>query len=292
MTSWRVADLLEYSGDVRSSRGRLMAGEQEIVLAETAAILFGTNVTISTGAIALAAKFSTCLVVCDWRGRPLAVSSGFSANSRVAARHRSQAELSLPRRKNAWMRIVRAKISGQASNLALRNSHVSSKLSHLERDVRSGDPQNLEAQAARMYWSRMFDTPGFSRVPGGSDGANSLLDYGYAVVRALVIRSIVASGLIPALGIWHSNRANAFVLADDLLEPFRPAVDHVVRRLPGDAWLSDPGIKKEIVSVLRHVMAPGADTVQTEVARLAQQLGRYAEGQVEVLNVPRWEAPN
>ena len=99
----------------------------------------------------------------------------------------------------------------------------------LARKVRSGDPENVEAQAARRYWKTLFGK-GFSRDQN-ADGANALLNYGYTVLRAIVARAICASGLHPTIGIFHSNRANAFALADDLMEPYRPLVDQIVVNL-------------------------------------------------------------
>lgn len=290
MSQWRVADLLSYSGELKTARGRLIAGDHEVSLAELSCVLIGHKTSLAPGVIPLIARYNVSLVTCDWRGVPLAATVGWSTNSRVGARHQAQAGLSAPRRKNAWMRIVKAKIRGQAANLEAKDATNARRLRELASATRSGDPDNHEAQAARMYWSRLFDDREFSRAPGASSGTNILLDYGYGVLRGQVIRSIIAAGLIGALGVHHSNRSNAFALADDLIEPFRPAVDHTVRSLDSDAWLSDPGVKARLVEVLALPLNPDAQTVRTEITNLAQRFGQYVEGEIESLTVTPWAA--
>jgi len=137
-------------------------------------------------------------------------------------RHNAQVEASEPVKKRTWQALVRAKISQQAAVLAhFTGDHGG--LVPMSRRVRSGDPNNLEAQAAQRYWPRLFGRE--FRRDRDADGVNALLNYGYAVVRAATARAIVASGLIPSLGVFHRNRGNPFCLADDLLEPYRPYVD-------------------------------------------------------------------
>lgn len=136
-----------------------------------------------------------------------------------------QAALSLPARKRWWAQIVRAKIEAQAELLVERCGHDNG-LVMMSRRVRSGDPQNLEAQAARIYWRALFG-PEFFRMRQAGD-QNRLLNYGYAVLRALVARALCGAGLHPSLGLSHHNRYNPFCLADDLMEPFRPLVDRAV----------------------------------------------------------------
>lgn len=143
-------------------------------------------------------------------------------------RHRAQIEAGEPTRKRIWQALVMAKIRQQATIL----SHFTGEpggLDAMSRRVRSGDPDNLEAQAAQRYWPRLFGKD--FRRDRDAEGINALLNYGYAVIRSAVARSIVATGLIPSLGVFHKNRANAFCLADDLFEPYRPFVDWRVKML-------------------------------------------------------------
>lgn len=143
-------------------------------------------------------------------------------------RHRAQVEASEPTRKQIWRALVSAKLCQQGLML----QHFTGEpcgLIEMAKRVRSGDRQNLEAQGAQRYWPQLFGTD-FKR-DRTADDANALLNYGYAIVRAAVARSIVAAGLIPSLGVFHKNRSNPFCLADDLLEPFRPYVDWRVKLL-------------------------------------------------------------
>lgn len=154
-------------------------------------------------------------------------------------RHRAQVETSAPVRKRAWQAIVRAKIVQQATVLShFTGSHGG--LAPMARRVRSGDPDNLEAQAAQRYWPRLFGKT--FRRDREAEGVNALLNYGYAVVRAAVARGIVAAGLIPSLGVHHRHRGNPFCLADDLLEPYRPYVDWRVRQMAGEDGESAPDL--------------------------------------------------
>jgi CRISPR-associated protein Cas1 len=137
-------------------------------------------------------------------------------------RHRAQVEAGEPVKKRAWQALIRAKIGRQAEVLVhFTGDHGG--LAPMSRRVRSGDPDNLEAQAAQRYWPRLFGKD--FRRNRNAEGVNALLNYGYAVVRAATARAVVASGLIPSLGVFHRNRSNPFCLADDLLEPYRPYVD-------------------------------------------------------------------
>ena len=174
-------------------------------------------------------------------------------------RHRAQVETSAPVRKRAWQAIVRAKIVQQATVLShFTGSHGG--LAPMARRVRSGDPDNLEAQAAQRYWPRLFGKT--FRRNREADGVNALLNYGYAVVRAAVARGVVAAGLIPSLGVHHRHRGNPFCLADDLLEPYRPYVDWRVRQMAGEDGESAPDLaeretRAELLSLLNETVHVG-----------------------------------
>ncbi len=143
-------------------------------------------------------------------------------------RHLAQVEASGPTKKRIWQTLIRTKIALQAEVLRTFVDDDGG-LAPMSRRVRSGDPDNLEAQAAQRYWPRLFGSE--FRRERSAEGINALLNYGYAVVRAATARAVVASGLIPSLGVFHRNRGNPFCLADDLLEAYRPFVDWRVRLL-------------------------------------------------------------
>ena len=152
-------------------------------------------------------------------------------------RHRAQVEASEPTKKRLWQALVTAKISQQAAVLRRLTGHTGG-LDAMAKRVRSGDTENLEAQAAQRYWPLLLGRE-FRRDREAND-VNALLNYGYAVVRAACARAVVASGLIPSLGVFHKNRANPFCLADDLIEPYRPYVDWRTRLLIDENGGSPP----------------------------------------------------
>lgn len=285
---WRVLDLIECSSEITTKTGRLIVGDVEVPLSDVACILTGDRTKWSGSMVSIAAKFEVPILACDWRCVPYSMTMPWSSNSRVATRHHAQCALSIPRAKNAWMQVIRAKILGQAANLPEPDSI---RLKEVAKAVRSGDPDNLEARAARMYWSKLFPHEGFSRDLDGV-GRNALLNYGYTVMRGFVIRAVCTAGLIPTLGIFHRNRSNAFGLADDLIEPFRPAVDYSVAILPRTATLADQDVKKHLVSIVTGTMGASGESVGAAINDLAQRFAMYCEGDITKLPVPVWVAPS
>jgi CRISPR-associated protein Cas1 len=157
-------------------------------------------------------------------------------------RHRAQVEASLPVKKRIWQAIISAKIAQQGHVLQhFTGDHDG--LTPMARRVRSGDPDNLEAQAAQRYWPRLFGKD--FRRDREADGVNALLNYGYAVIRAAIARAVVAAGLIPSLGVFHRNRANPFCLADDLLEAYRPFVDWRAKLLVNENGGQAPSLSEK-----------------------------------------------
>ena len=196
--------------------------------------------TYSHAALTKLAECGAVLVVCGADHLPAAVLLPLADHSQVVWRLGDQLAAPRPLRKQLWRQLVVAKIRGQARNLP-PGSAPRKKLFALAREVRSGDPTNVEAQAARLYWCNWLDGDEFRRdVDAG--GLNVFLNYGYAIARAALGRAIVAAGLHPSVGLHHRNRSNAFCLADDLIEPFRPLVDDRVREMhrQGYGELSQP----------------------------------------------------
>jgi len=159
---------------------------------------------------------------------PLGMMLPLDAHHVQTERHRAQVAVSEPTRKQVWRSLVSAKLAQQGQVLACFVGSDAGLIA-LSTRVRSGDPENLEAQGAQRYWPRLFGKE--FRRDREADGINALLNYGYAVVRAATARAVVAAGLIPSLGVYHKNRSNPFCLADDLFEPYRPFVDWRVRLL-------------------------------------------------------------
>lgn len=303
---WGVVDFLEAKGDITTKRGRLVVNTEnvtdaEVALAETAVVLIGDGMTISSAALRALAQYDIAVFHCNWKSVPTALTIPTSDHSRVAARHRAQASLSLPRQKQAWTQIVKAKVLGQAANLKPKDAQ---RLKDLAKSVRSGDPANIEAQAAKFYWQCIRLEELFSRVPGGSGkglvaknnrrpigGRNFMLDYGYTVLRGFGIRAVFAAGLSPTFGVHHSNRSNFYALVDDLIEPFRPAVDEAVFQLPQVEGLESREVRRRIVAAADRTFSKSGYSVSTELIKLAQRFGNYVEGDVDRLEVISWSGP-
>ena len=297
-SQWRVIDLCGFEGELRSTRGgvEVLSGEGVptiIPVAEVAVILVGMKVALSAAVLHRLAEADVAVLFCDWRGIPEGGCYSWSDHGRVAARHRAQAEVSLTRKKNAWARLIRAKIEGQASVLENLKIRGSGELLALADQVRSGDPGNVEAQAARLYWSRALGK-GVGRQPAAGQliGANACLDYGYSVLRGHLMRAVLAAGLAPALGVFHRGRGNAFALADDLIEPFRPAIDEVALQLPPTASPSDRPVKQLLVAAASQRFDGDGHGIPAVAEALAQAFGRYVEGDIDRLNVVSWQGPS
>jgi len=193
---------------------------------------------------------NAAVVVCGRNHHPSGILLPLDANSVQTERFKRQVEASTPLKKQLWRQTVRAKIANQARFLKLIGREPG-KLLDLARQVKSGDPANLEAQAARHYWRQGFGEA-FRRDRFGAP-PNNLLNYGYMVLRAAVARALVSSGLLPTIGIHHHNRYNAYCLADDIMEPYRVFVDKAVRRIQEEQRNCnevDKDIKKILLDVL------------------------------------------
>ena len=184
--------------------------------------------SISTPALNALSENNCAVVFCDSRHMPVSMLMNLDSNSVQAERYRQQLEASLPLKKNLWKQVIKAKIINQ-SRLLTELGLDGNKLKPYYMNVKSGDSDNREGIAANIYWDTLLGRD-FVRTRYG-DNPNPLLNYGYAVLRAGMARAIMGSGLFPAFGLFHKNRYNAFPLADDLMEPYRPYVDQLVVQL-------------------------------------------------------------
>lgn len=208
----------------------------------------------------------------------------FLPHSRATRMLRLQLALGRPAAKRAWQTIIQAKIQNQATSLKLADKSGVERLESLARRVRSGDPDNLESQASAPYFRALFGND-FHR--GQPRWINAALDYGYAVFRAAIARGLVAHGFLPALGLFHASEQNAFNLADDLIEPYRPLVDlHVIKHCAGHS-LDDllPMDKAALVSLLNVDMAMPRGTMSalSSIEQAVESLARLYEGGSEIL---------
>ena len=191
-------------------------------------VLDHKQITITQGALEALLENNCAVITCDSSHMPVGLLLPLVGNTTQNERFRDQLDASLPLRKQLWQQTIQYKIRNQAAVLAQCSDAETKCMQAWGNDVRSGDPDNLEARAAVYYWKSLFcHIPDFIRDREGV-APNNLLNYGYAVLRAVVARSLVASGLLPTLGIHHHNRYNAYCLADDIMEPYRPYVDRLV----------------------------------------------------------------
>lgn len=190
-------------------------------------ILDNPRVTITQALLAALIENNSALLSCDSRHMPSGLFMPMSANHTYTEKLKYQLDSSEPLRKNLWQQTVKAKIDNQALALRVKGKEVE-RMQYWSSKVRSGDPDNYEGRAAAYYWSQLMDTSDTFRRGRFEEPPNNLLNYAYAVLRAIVARSLVGSGMLPAVGIHHRNKYNPFCLADDIMEPYRPIVDLLV----------------------------------------------------------------
>lgn len=243
-----------------------------------AVIVHAHGVTWSGTLVARLAERGAPVVFCGANHSPVAVTLPLEGHHAQNARMRAQWDASKPLAKQLWRRVVTAKIAMQGSLLAARGIAGAEAFPHIAARVKSGDSDNLEAQAARRYWPLLMGAD--FRRDRDSPGANALLNYGYAVMRATCARAIVAAGLHPTIGIQHANRGNALALADDLVEPFRPIVDAlVVSMIAQGVETLDPALKRRFARLIAFDLRVDGELSPVSLAagRLAQSLARAFE---------------
>lgn len=215
-------------------------------------VLDNKQITITQGLMEALLDNNCAVITCDSGHLPVGLLLPLSGNTIQNERFRSQLDASLPLKKQLWQQTVQQKIRNQAAVLKKCRGVEIGNMQKWQNDVRSGDPDNLEGRAAAYYWKNMFpEVEDFTRDREGVS-PNNLLNYGYAILRAVVARSLVASGLLPTLGIHHHNRYNAYCLADDIMEPYRPYVDELVVGYTDEYGYPDeltPDIKRVMLSI-------------------------------------------
>jgi CRISPR-associated protein Cas1 len=251
-----------------------------------ALIVHGHGTTWSNTVFTRLSARAVPVVICGANHAPVACVWPLEGHHLQAARMRAQISATRPLGKRMWADIVSAKIRMQGEVLALHGIEAGA-FARLARGVRSGDPGNVEAQAARRYWKLLFGHS-FLRDQDG-DGINGLLNYGYTVLRAITARAVCAAGLHPTIAIFHANRANAFALADDLMEPYRPLVDHLVRRL-ADAGETEvtAETKRQLAAITTLDLRSGSGTspLAVHVQKLVHSVATSFETGTAALSLP------
>ena len=215
-------------------------------------ILDHKQITITQGAMGALLDNNVAVITCDDHRMPSGLMLPLAGNTTQTERFRHQIEASLPLKKQLWQQTIQAKILNQSTVLYRQRDLECGNMEAWAKQVKSGDADNLEGRAAAFYWQSLFgNIKGFHRDREGIP-PNNLLNYGYAILRAVVARSLVGSGLLPTMGIHHHNRYNAYCLADDIMEPYRPYVDQLVAEIV-DSGVDISKLTNEIKSKLLSI---------------------------------------
>jgi CRISPR-associated protein Cas1 len=257
-------------------------------------ILDNKQITITHGLLEALLNNNAAVITCGSNRMPIGLHLPLEGNTTLSERTQAQLEASLPLKKQLWQQTIQSKITNQAFVLKSCRDEVVKNMLVWAKDVKSGDSDNLEARAAAYYWANMFrKVDGFRR---GRDGIppNNLLNYGYAVLRAVVARSLVASGLLPAIGIHHHNRYNAYCLADDIMEPYRPFVDKLVVEIvdSGEDYQElSKNIKQKLLGIpVLDVMINGQRSpLMIACAQTSSSLARCFLGESRKISYPAFE---
>lgn len=288
----QIIDIATEGRHLSRHRGFLCVSENGVEIGRTpldqiaGVIVHAHGTTWSASLLVELGQRGAPVVLCAANHAPLSVLMPLEGYHAQGARMRAQWQAKQPLIKQAWKQVVIAKVTMQAAALEAFGES-SAPLLMMIRKITSGDSGNIEAQAARYYWPRMMG-PDFRRDTGASD-ENALLNYGYTVLRAATARCVVASGLHPTIGLFHSNRGNAFALADDLMEPFRPLIDCTVRTICTNRGSTvDTDAKHALARIISMdlPLGDGITPVSVALTKLAASLGKSFETGTLALSLP------
>ena len=249
------------------------------------------QVTFSQAVLEGLAENGAVLIACNHKSLPVGMYLPLVGHHLTTKRLKVQMAAPVPLQKRAWQQIVKAKISSQANTLRTCFSNDFG-LEAMSREVKSGDPNNLEAQAAKRYWSKLFGHINFRRLPDGDDPINIRLNFGYGVLRGIVARAICTSGFHPSIGLHHHNQYNNYCLADDLMEPFRPIIDHIVYTMSQQENFKDEPLDTEDKASLiepllgRFQMAGELCTLFECATRMVNSLVLFFSKETMTLEIP------
>ena len=254
-------------------------------------VLDNRRITITSGVLEALLENNAAVITCDQRSMPVGLLLPLCGNTTQNERFRYQLDASVPLKNQMWQQTVRQKIQNQAYVLAQVTGKEEKAMNVWTDNVRSGDPDNIEARAAAYYWRYLFpDIPTFVRGREG-EPPNNLLNYGYAILRAVIARALVGSGLLPTLGIHHHNRYNAYCLADDIMEPYRPYVDQlvieIIRKVDNYALLTKE-IKMELLGIpmLDVVIAGKRSPLMIAAQQTTASLYKCFSGELRRISYP------
>lgn len=254
-------------------------------------VLDNKQITITQGALCALLDNNVAVVTCDDQRMPSGLMLPLSGNTTQSERFRYQIEASLPLKKQLWQQTIQIKILNQSAVLRSQRGMECGNMEAWAKQVKSGDADNLEGRAAAFYWQNLFgNIDGFRRAREGV-APNNLLNYGYAILRAVIARSLVGSGLLPTLGIHHHNRYNAYCLADDIMEPYRPYVDRIVAEIVDsgvDISTLSAELKSRLLSipVLDVVINGRRSPLMIGVGKTTASLFRCYSGEIRKIAYP------
>ena len=255
-------------------------------------VLENRQITITSGLMDALLENNCALITCDSKSLPVGLMLPLCGNTTQSERFRHQIEASLPLKKQLWQQTIQAKINNQAAVLDNCTDAETACMYVWAKDVKSGDSENHEGRAAAYYWKKLFGyIEDFNRDREGVP-PNNLLNYGYAILRAVVARALVSSGMLPTLGIHHHNRYNAYCLADDIMEPYRPFVDELVFNLIKEKGLPEEGLTREWkvellkVPVLDVVISGKRSPLMIAAAQTTASLYKCYSGEIRKIVYP------
>ena len=293
-----VGRIVEVADDRRHlfvSRGFLVVRDTEgerkelgqVPLDDIAAVIANAHgISYTNNALVALASRGTPFVLCGTNHNAVGMLLPIEGHHVQARRIEAQITASQPTHKRLWAAVIKAKLEQQAATLEAAGGPAA-PLTALIKKVRSGDPDNIEGQGARRYWTLLFGDA--FRRDQNAEGLNGLLNYGYTVLRSATARAVVAAGLHPSIGLHHSNDANAMRLVDDLMEPFRPIVDLKAWQLQqnGESHVT-PNAKRAMVNTLYDDLpsSMGVSPVMVCMQRLATSLAQVYLGERDKLDLP------
>ncbi len=257
-------------------------------------VLEDRQITITNGAMDALLENNCAVVTCDEKHMPAGLLLPLEGHTVQSERFRQQIEATLPLKKQLWQQTVAAKIHNQAALLRKLYGTEVRNMVAWSNSVKSGDSENLEGRAAAYYWRNMFvDAEVFKRDREG-DAPNNLLNYGYAILRAVVARALVASGMLPTFGIHHHNRYNAFCLADDIMEPYRPYVDELVAGIVAsevDCSVLNTELKRKLlgVPVIEVIIGGQRSPLMVAVTQTTASLAKCFSGELRKIVYPEMD---
>ncbi|MEQ1553893.1 MAG: type II CRISPR-associated endonuclease Cas1 [Ferruginibacter sp.] len=269
-------------------------GEQKTIPIEDigVVILDHQQITITQALIAKLLENNTALITCDSKHHPTGLLLNLDGHTLQSKKFAAQIDATIPLKKQLWQQTISCKINNQAA--MLESVQVPAKLLRsFAAEVKSGDANNHEAMAAVYYWKNIFEIfPDFKRDREG-DAPNNLLNYGYAILRAVVARNLVASGILPTLGIFHKNQYNAYCLADDIMEPYRPFVDKVVWnivRMNGNYLEITPDMKRQLLGIpaMDVIINEEKSPLMVAVQKTTASLAKCYEGKARKIMYPEF----